>query len=1453
MLTPTLAPINANSSESNIIANSTFTYPTDINYASNTGNDVLASHPEIFKFDIQDGGNDLMDPDQVGTIVNSLTFAVSNASVFERIALYDGTSELAEVPAGATITFSNLNIAAADESAKSLSLRATYKTTVIDNTQFSFTISGTTTNAAGSNFVAANAGAATSSITGDNNRIEVTASQLKFVQQPPATVSTNTTITPAVTIEATDANGNRDLDFVTAVEVAASGAALTGSLVSATPASGLATFSGLTFTTAGTGVTLAASRSISNDWTINSSPFDVTTPAPVMTFKQGSNTITNGGGYTFGTALVVGSTTGTPISFTIGNTGNANLTTIAASITGDFEITASPASSVPVGSTTTTVSVRFKPTAAGVRTGSLTITSSDPSQSPYVINLTGTGTPNSASDIVATTGFTYPTNIDYRLYQAASINSLSDGLAVYGFTVRDGGGATDADDVATTVSALTFSSVSGTTNIQAAALFKGNILVSNAGAASGNTIVFTGLPTTGANAISAADGSTEDVTLVLTFKNSVTDNAQLQFTITNGNATTVSGNTSSAFKTFSLSSPVAGGENKIIVAGTTLRFVQQPPLSVASNTNISPAVTLEIVDGNNNRDLDGTVSITATGATLTGSPLTATANASGLFSFGTIKFSTTGTGVTLSALISNPSLSATSNPFDVTLGPDQFVYRSRNSGNWNNIATGSETWERSLDGISWLPVTNASDLPSDAAGAITVMNPHEVIVTANVAADELTVQSGGILTINSGVDLTLADGNGTDLLISGTVKVTGSLTLTAASEVIVNGTMRKSGTLNSTSNPIFFNAGSYYKHEPSSGFGVIPTANWNAGSTVEILTINNIGSGSAGLGLTQSFGNFIWNCSTQGTTMNLTGFLPTRIKGNFEVQNTNGRELRLSGNASYSLTIDGDLTVSSNTTLNASNGGSGSYVVSLGGNLQVLGTFKQDNGGNPVAFTFTGTNKSINISSVNTNSLINWTIASNAQLNLASDFLVATGRSLIVNGHLNTDNFTVAGAGTFTLANGATLGIGSANGITPLGTPSGNILVTTARNYNTNANYIYNGTTAQNSGNGLPNAFASLTINNPNGVTLNKNVEVSTLTLNQGKLITTTNLLTIPATGSVLSPESATSFVHGPLAYKVTAPKLLNFPIGKGANGRPIELNIQSQGTGENIYTAEQIEQAFVPNDTTMATGVKNISKIRYFNITKTGTARVTAKVQLTYATDDVVTDPAKLTIVKYSNGANPINLNAIANPTANGGTIVSDTFSTFSDFMLGSLKRGVNPLPVELLSFTAKAKENATALTWETASEKNSSHFEIERSHDARNFETIGTEKAIGNSQTLKRYAFTDQNPMSGVAYYRLKQVDLDGTIVYSKIEQVNRNTKALDIHLYPNPTAGNLTISLPETGETEVKVMNVLGQVVGLKKIVNTKTVELDLTHLPAGTYQVMIVTDKTQFLKKVIKTAR
>ena len=176
-------------------------------------------------------------------------------------------------------------------------------------------------------------------------------------------------------------------------------------------------------------------------------------------------------------------------------------------------------------------------------------------------------------------------------------------------------------------------------------------------------------------------------------------------------------------------------------------------------------------------------------------------------------------------------------------------------------------------------------------------------------------------------------------------------------------------------------------------------------------------------------------------------------------------------------------------------------------------------------------------------------------------------------------------------------------------------------------------------------------------------------------------------------------------------------------------------------------------------------------------------------------------------------------------------------------------PLPIELLSFKAVAKENAILLAWETASEKNSSHFEIERSTDARNFETIGSEKAQGNSQNLKRYAFTDQNPLSGMTYYRMKQVDLDGTVAYSKIEQVNLLEKQQPI-LYPNPATDKIYIK-GLSDLSGIRILNALGQEVFADKD-HTET-GLDISHLPNGVYQVLI-TGKSKITRlKLVKASR
>ena len=130
-------------------------------------------------------------------------------------------------------------------------------------------MTGTSTDGSGSAFAAANAGGASSSTTGDSNRIEVTADRLAFVQQPLG-VPVNTAMSPAPSVQAADANNNRDLDYSTSVSLTASGSTLSGSPVSASSTSGLATFNSLTFTTTGTGVTLTATSGSLTNGTSNS-------------------------------------------------------------------------------------------------------------------------------------------------------------------------------------------------------------------------------------------------------------------------------------------------------------------------------------------------------------------------------------------------------------------------------------------------------------------------------------------------------------------------------------------------------------------------------------------------------------------------------------------------------------------------------------------------------------------------------------------------------------------------------------------------------------------------------------------------------------------------------------------------------------------------------------------------------------------------------------------------------------------------------------------------------------------------------------------------------------------------------------------------------------------------------------------------------------------------------
>ena len=157
-------------------------------------------------------------------------------------------------------------------------------------------------------------------------------------------------------------------------------------------------------------------------------------------------------------------------------------------------------------------------------------------------------------------------------------------------------------------------------------------------------------------------------------------------------------------------------------------------------------------------------------------------------------------------------------------------------------------------------------------------------------------------------------------------------------------------------------------------------------------------------------------------------------------------------------------------------------------------------------------------------------------------------------------------------------------------------------------------------------------------------------------------------------------------------------------------------------------------------------------------------------------------------------------------------------------------PLPVELITFTGKSRAAAVELNWVTASEKNSAYFVVERATEAQNqYKRLGEVAGAGNSTRATNYSFVDAQPV-GLGYYRLRQVDLDGTSTYSPTVAV-RSTPALVLLAYPNPSTGLLTVAGPP--HTRFTIVNRLGQVVQRGEMGVANTSQVDLRGLPASVY--------------------
>ncbi len=375
-------------------------------------------------------------------------------------------------------------------------------------------------------------------------------------------------------------------------------------------------------------------------------------------------------------------------------------------------------------------------------------------------------------------------------------------------------------------------------------------------------------------------------------------------------------------------------------------------------------------------------------------------------------------------------------------------YRSYGSGSWGT----AETWQ-TFDGASWV---TAGSPPNSSSGVITIRNGHTITVAETVTADQVVVEVGAQLTVESDVTLTIADG-------------------TDAVDCSVNGTLNNSGTV-TTTGVLSFNTGSTYRHTADGG--TIPAATWDANSTCLITGI----TAAAPSGFGQSFGNFTWSCVSQTVPAAMNS--DVTVKGNFRITSTGSGQLAvIDNNTSRTITVTGNYfqTAGSFVFNNGSSSSATAYLYVAGNFFFTGGSITElSSGRGSVIFNGNG-----NIQMYTSGGTLSNTI----------DFTVSTGAYLQM-GTGSSPSVISLSNGTFTLSSGATLGITSPQGITAIATGStgGNIRVTGTRTFDTGANYFYNGSVSQNTGDGLPLTVNSLVFNNSGGkVTFspNRNITVT--------------------------------------------------------------------------------------------------------------------------------------------------------------------------------------------------------------------------------------------------------------------------------------------------------------------------------------------------------------------------
>jgi hypothetical protein len=322
--------------------------------------------------------------------------------------------------------------------------------------------------------------------------------------------------------------------------------------------------------------------------------------------------------------------------------------------------------------------------------------------------------------------------------------------------------------------------------------------------------------------------------------------------------------------------------------------------------------------------------------------------------------------------------------------------------------------------------------------------------------------------------------------------------------------------------------------------------------------------------------------------------------------------------------------------------------------------------------------------------------------------------------------------------------------------------------------------------------------------------------------------------------------------YTHNSRDLISFPIGDSLSYSPIRLQLNNATLNDSAFFTVQVIDSIMPYIRNQGSAGQNYLT-RYWKVEPSGILGVNYSASITVPASEVTGSYATMKLCKWnaSTGFRKSSLLTPAELTASNYLNLSwNGITSFSDFS----GVGDEVLPATLISFKASASKGKAWLTWTTAAEINNNRFVIQRSKDGISFDSIGFVQGHGNSAAYINYEFTDYQ-FSGNNWYRLKQVDFNGSFTYSPANHVTTSESKGTWQVYPNPFSASIQLNrtaLPEW--MQIDITNAIGKVVysssGYPNAILSEIQSPTFSQLPVGLYTIKIQADEEpkQYLKVV-----